>query len=196
MIRLASPADAAGVHAIYAPVVRDTPISFEWEVPSEAEIAGRIAKVLAERPWLVYERAGEVLGYVYASTFRDRAAYQWGPEVSVYVRSDAHRRGLARGLYTALFDVLRLQGYCTVIAGATVPNPPSERLHQEMGFRALGHYPAAGFKFGRWHDVALWYMRLRELPPKPPDLLPLATVVGSEDWQRALRNGLSFIKEF
>lgn len=195
MIRLASPADAAPVHAIYAPIVRDTAISFELEVPTVGEMAERIETVLTSRPWLICERGAEVLGYVYASAFRARAAYDWSPEVSVYVRSDAHRQGLARALYTALFEVLKLQRYCTVVAGATVPNPPSEELHRSMGFEPMGRYPAVGFKLGHWHDVAFWYLRLGDLPEVPLPLLPLGEVTGTSEWNCALARGASLIKE-
>ena len=82
----ATPDDAPAVQAIYAPIVRETAISFEYEVPAVDEMRRRIEKVLADRPWLVYEGDAGVEGYVYASTFRDRAAYDWSTEGSVYVR--------------------------------------------------------------------------------------------------------------
>lgn len=195
MIRLATPQDAPAIQAIYAPIVRNTPISFELEPPTVMEMAGRIEKVLALRPWLVYERDSAVLGYVYASTFRDRAAYDWGPEVSVYVHPSAHGKGIGRRLYTALFGALAAQGFCTVVAGATVPNPPSEGLHRSMGFEPIGRYPAAGFKHGQWHDIALWFLRLRELPAVPPRLIPLAEIVGTTEWNRALAGGASLIQD-
>ncbi len=187
MIRLAHPGDAAAVHAIYAPIVRDTAISFEWEVPAVEEMGRRIALTLATRPWLVYEHAGEVLGYVYAGTFRERFAYRWSTEVTVYVRADARAQGLGRRLYGALFAVLRLQGFCSAVAGATVPNAGSERLHESMGFRPMGRFPHAGYKFGRWHDVAFWYLPLRPLPAQPPDLLPISQVLGTQEWNDALQ---------
>lgn len=186
MIRLATPADAPAVLAIYAPIVADTPISFEWEVPSVPEMAIRIQKVLRDRPWLVYERAGELLGYVYASTFRERFAYRWSTEVSVYIRADARGCGLGRTLYSALFDVLRLQGYCTAIAGATVPNAATERLHESMGFTEIGRFPAAGFKFGQWHDVVFWRRLLRPLPDQPHELTPLNEIISTQDWNNAI----------
>ena len=186
MIRLASCADAAQVHAIYAPIVRDTAISFEWTVPAVSEIAARMEKVLAFRPWLVYERSGEVLGYVYASVYRDRAAYQWGTEVSVYVRADAQGHGVGSALYGALFDVLRLQGFCTAVAGATLPNEGTERLHLRLGFTEFGRHPAAGFKFDRWWDVVFWYLRLRDLPERPQPLRPIGELVGTKDFNDAL----------
>jgi L-amino acid N-acyltransferase YncA len=187
MIRLANRQDAEQVHAIYAPIVRDTPISFELEVPTVAEMASRIEKVLATRPWLVYETAGDVLGYVYASTFRDRPAYNWGTEVTIYMRADARGRGLGRRLYTALFEVLRIQGYCTAVAGATVPNPGTERLHESLGFQLIGRYPGAGYKFNRWHDVAFYFLRLRPLPSNPPALIPISEIVGTKEWTNAIQ---------
>jgi L-amino acid N-acyltransferase YncA len=105
--RLARLSDAPQIQAIYAPIVRDTPISFEYEPPDVAEIERRMSKVLASRPWLVREEAGVVQGYAYASTFRERQAYDWGVEVSIYVHPTAHGRGMGRSLYATLFDVLR-----------------------------------------------------------------------------------------
>lgn len=186
MIRLAGPADAAAVHAIYAPIVRATPISFEWEVPSVDEMRRRIQNVLTDRPWLVFETAGQVLGYTYATTFRERPAYRWGTEVSIYVSEPARGRGLGRKLYGALFEVLRLQGFCTAVAGATVPNQASERLHESMGFQQIGRYPAAGFKLGRWHDVAFWYLRLQPLPEVPGELIPIHEITGTREFRDAL----------
>ena len=186
MIRLATPDDAPAIHAIYAPIVRDTAISFEWEIPAVAEIERRMAAVLERRPWLVEERDGQILGYVYASPFRDRAAYQWGTEVSVYIREDARGKRMAARLYAALFDVLRLQGFCTAVAGATVPNEATERLHQRLGFREFGRYPAAGFKFGGWHDVVFWYLRLRPLPEQPPALRWIHEITGTREYRDAL----------
>ena len=187
MIRLATTADAPAIHAIYAPIVRETPISFEWEVPAVEEIARRMEVVLQTRPWLVYEEGGRLMGYVYASTFRDRQAYQWGTEVSVYLHEAARGRGLAQRLYHALFDVLRLQGYCTAIAGATVPNVATERLHEKLGFTEFGRYPAAGFKFGKWHDVVFWYLRLRPLPDEPPALRTIHEITGTREFDDAIQ---------
>jgi L-amino acid N-acyltransferase YncA len=186
--RLARTTDATAIHGIYAPVVRDTPISFEVEAPGVEEMASRIEKVLTGRPWLVYEEAGEILGYSYATTFRDRPAYNWSTEVSIYVRPDAHGRGLGRHLYKTLFEVLRAQNYCCVVAGATVPNAGSERLHETMGFQLIGRYPAAGYKFGAWHDVVFWYMRLRELPEKPLELININELVKTAEWSWLTRS--------
>lgn len=179
-IRVAVPGDAEGVHAIYAPVVRDTAISFELEPPDVAAMAGRIAETLAEHPWLVCERAGAVAGYAYATTHRARPAYQWSVDVSVYVNPDARRGGVGRRLYTALFRLLALQGYRNAYAGIALPNAGSVGLHEAMGFRPVGVYRQVGFKLGAWHDVGWWQLQLGERVVPPPPPLPLAALADAD----------------
>jgi L-amino acid N-acyltransferase YncA len=181
--RLAQPADADAIQAIYAPVVRDTAISFEYEAPDTAEIARRMHKVQAARPWLVYRAGDGVLGYAYATTFRERQAYDWGIEVSVYVRADVRGRGVGKTLYATLFDVLRALNYCQVIAGATLPNEQSERLHESFGFTRVGVFPSIGYKFGRWHDVVFWALALRDFPATAPSLINVNELVKRPEWQ-------------
>lgn len=186
-LRLATPDDAAAVRAIYAPYVRDTTVSFELQVPEVDEVAGRITRTLERFPWLVAEEPSRILGYAYAGPHRDRPAYQWTAEVSVYTASDAHRRGLGRALYTALFDLLRLQGLATALAGIAQPNPASVAFHEALGFRPVGVYPRVGFKHGAWRDVGWWSLRLGDgaapAPPRPlkawADTPELARLLGS-----------------
>ena len=186
MIRLARAEDAKAVQAIYASIVRDTAISFEVEPPSVDEMAGRIETTLARFPWLVHERDGDVVGYVYASAHRTRAAYQWSVDTTVYVDESARRGGVGRALYGALLAVLRLQGFTRAYAGITLPNAGSVGLHEAVGFRPLAVYRGVGFKLGQWHDVGWWELHLQPLPadPLPPVLLP--TIVGSPDVARIL----------
>lgn len=186
--RLAKIADAPAIQAIYAPIVRDTPISFEYEPPDVAEVERRMGKVLTRRPWLVYEESGAVIGYAYASTFRERAAYDWGVEVSIYVRSDAHKRGIGRELYQTLFGVLRALNYCQVFAGATAPNESSERLHARMGFAQIARFPAAGYKFGKWHDVVFWRLPLRDFPEPAPSIGNINDLVKTAEWEWLTRS--------
>jgi phosphinothricin acetyltransferase len=172
MIRLAEAADAPGITAIYAPVVARTAISFEVVPPTEAEMGVRVAAVLEHAPWLVCadDREGRILGYAYASKHRERAAYQWSVDVSVYVREDQRRRGVGRALYTSLFALLRLQGFYTAYAGITLPNAASVGVHESLGFSPVGVYRSVGFKNGAWHDVGWWERPLRDRSgaPEPP----------------------------
>lgn len=180
-LRLATPDDAQGVLEIYAPIVRETTISFELEVPSSDEMARRITTTLSRHPWLVAtDDHQHVLGYAYAGTHRSRAAYQWSCEVSVYIHPDAHRRGIASLLYRALFEILALQGFGSIFAGITQPNAKSVALHRAMGFEPVGVYRNIGFKFGRWCDVEWWQqsLTLTERSGDLPPPRPLADILG------------------
>jgi L-amino acid N-acyltransferase YncA len=173
-IRSVDVADTEAVRAIYAPFVSDNATSFEAVVPDLAEMERRIKTQRDWYPWLVFERDRTVLAYAYASAHRARKAYQWCVEVSVYVHPQAHRCGIGRALYTALFELLRQQGYVNAYAGITLPNPSSMGLHESLGFVPVGVFRQIGFKFDRWHDVAWLHLRLRENPCPPSDPLPAA----------------------
>lgn len=183
MLRLAtpSPADAEAVLAIYGPVVRDTVVSFETAVPGVAEMQERISSRWPAYPWLLAEDSWGVVGYAYAGRFAARAAYDWSVETSIYVAEAARGRGVARVLYRALLGILGAQGYRQAMAGIALPNPASVALHESFGFSAVGSFPSAGWKLGRWIDVGWWQRDLgggsaapaRPLPVTalPPDLL-------------------------
>jgi len=187
--------DAEAIHAIYAPIVRDTPISFEWEPPTVKEMQQRIARTLAALPWLVYEHNGDVVGYVYAGKHSERTAYQWSVDVSVYIHPSARRMGVARALYASLFAALIVQGFYNVYAGATLPNPGSVTLHEGIGFTRVGVYHAVGYKAGVWHDVVWWERALQAKPDTPPPLpLALDQVLGTPAWDAALAAGLLLLR--
>jgi phosphinothricin acetyltransferase len=174
-IRVAEDRDADAVARIYAPAVADRCTSFELTPPDAAEMRRRIGTVLQKHPWLVGEASHGIVGYVYASTHRERAAYRWSVDVAAYVSADAHRRGIGRALYTALFDLLSLQGYRNAYAGITLPNPASIAMHEAMGFQRVGIYHQVGYKFGAWHDVA-WFERplaAHVLEPPEPIAFPI-----------------------
>lgn len=164
-IRHATRADAAAALAIYAPIVRDTVISFEAEPPLESEFAERIETCNHTHAWLIAEADGALAGYAYGTSHRARHAYRYSTEVSVYIH-EAHRgRGVGRRLYQRLFDELAALGYYHAYAGITLPNEGSTRLHAAVGFRHIGTFPRVGFKFGAWHDVSWWHRVLREGTP-------------------------------
>lgn len=194
-IRLATEDDAAQILDIYAPFCRESTVSFEIEPPSLNVMCYRIAGVLSALPWLVCDEAGLILGYAYASKHRERAAYAWSVDVSVYVRDGRRRGGLGRALYTTLFAILRLQGYYNAVAGVTLPNPGSEGLHRAMGFEPVGVYRHIGYKCGDWHDVAWSQLALRE-PEREPGLpLGLDAVLGSPQWNEAIAAGEALLEE-
>ncbi|MGD9695375.1 MAG: arsinothricin resistance N-acetyltransferase ArsN1 family B [Thermoleophilia bacterium] len=171
-IRPAVPArDARACAAIYAPYVRETPISFEEVAPTADEMAARMRRVIETHPWLVCERGGVVVGYAYASEHRARAAYRWSAEVAIYIHRDHHRQGVGRALYAELLERLRAQGFRAAFGGITLPNAGSVALHEAMGFRPIGVYRAIGWKAGAWHDVGWWQLDLLPAGPEPP--LPL-----------------------
>ena len=166
-IRVATADDAEAIARIYAPIVANTVISFELDVPSVDEMRGRIVATLARFPWLVSEDAhGAVDGYVYASRHRERAAYQWSVDVTAYVREDARGRGVGKRLYGRLFEELAKLGYFQAFAGIALPNDASVALHESVGFVQLGIYRGVGFKRGAWHDVG-WWQRALQAPSAP-----------------------------
>ena len=169
-IRLASPEDAGWIADIYAPIVRDTVISFELQPPTAEDMRRRITDTLAMYPWLAAERDGQPLGYAYASQHRTRAAYRWSCDVSVYVAPAAWRQNVGTALYTRLMEILAGQGFRNAFAGITLPNAASVALHERMGFTHLGTYSGVGYKLGAWHDVGWWQKRLSsaEDPPDEP----------------------------
>jgi phosphinothricin acetyltransferase len=167
-IRIAAPSDAAAITAIYAPIVRDTAVSFELEPPSTEEMRRRIVSTLKSLPWLVsVDAGGSVNGYVYASKHRERAAYQWSVDVTAYVREDSRGQGLGRRLYAELFRELVRLGYFQAFAGIALPNDASIALHESMGFEPLGVYRKVGFKLGAWRDVGWWQKQLSQPTSEP-----------------------------
>lgn len=173
-LRLAASSDAEAVLAIYAPVVRDSIISFELEPPTAAEMAERIRATLVQLPWLLLEEEQRLLGYAYASPHRSRLAYQWAVDVSVYVAEPMQGRGYGRRLYGALLAILRAQGYFSALAGIALPNAASVGLHEAMGFERIGVFRNIGYKLGAWRDVGWWGLTLQphSHAPRPPRALP------------------------
>lgn len=137
----------------------DSAASFEAEAPSPTEMAERIRRA---HVWLVSERDDDLVGYAYGGTHRSRAAYDRTAEVSAYVAAPAHRSGVGRVLYLALFDELKSRGFRLLVAGITLPNEASVGFHAALGFSRVGVFRNIGIKFGRWWDVAWWQLDLGE----------------------------------
>ncbi len=188
-IRLATAEDSGPVRAIYAPIVESTAISFELVVPSQQDMASRIADRQPTYPWLVADDDdGRVAGYAYAGRFAARPAYDWSVETSVYVAETARGIGVGRGLYAALLAILIVQGYRQAMAGIALPNPASVALHERAGFAPVGVYRNAGWKLGAWHDVGWWQRPLAPSDGVPQAPMPL-DVAAIADVDAALAAG-------
>lgn len=191
VIRSATVADAAAIREIYAPIVNETVISFELEPPSVAEMHRRMSAILAVLPWLVSEDNGMMCGYAYASPHRERAAYRWSVDVSVYVHEQWRGKGVGHALYTALFAALRALGYFNVYAGIALPNAASVALHEAMGMESIGVFRHAGYKLGGWHDVGWWQGMLQQLHERPELPRVIGDIYGTPEWDTILSHGIS-----
>jgi L-amino acid N-acyltransferase YncA len=156
-IRTATLADAAGVVAIYNHFVLETIVTFEEQPIDSAEMSRRMESVWqSSLPWLVAEQGGAVVGYAYASKWKERIGYRFSVESSVYCAPNAVGRGLGTRLYGDLLPLLRERGVHAVIGGIALPNEASIALHEKLGMRKVAHFEQTGFKFDRWIDVGYW----------------------------------------
>ena len=186
VIRVATLDDAQRIAEIYAPAVVERVTSFELVAPGAEEMRSRLTRVLAHYPWLVYELDDKVVGYAYASTHNERAAYRWSVDVAVYVGSEVHRRGVGTALYASLFEILALQNIRNVYAGITLPNAASEGMHSRAGFRLVGTYHHVGYKFGAWHDVAWFERAILPVIVNPPEPVSFPEIRDGPDVSAAL----------
>lgn len=174
-LRLAKLADAAELLAIYAPFVASSDralsdVSFEYEVPSVAEFTERIKNISADYPYIVCEHEGRLLGYVYAHPYIQRAAYQWGAEVTIYLAPEGQGRALGKVMYAALENILRLQGVVVTYACITASNEHSVKMHESCGYKIIGTFNNTGFKHGHWLDM-VWMEKVIAEHPKQPELI-------------------------
>lgn len=177
-LRLAKPADAEALLKVYAPFVASedralSDVSFEYEVPSVAEFADRIKNIAVGYPYIVCEQDGKAIGYVYAHPYIQRAAYQWGAEVTIYLAPAGQGRGIGRVLYTLLEDLLRLQGVVTLYSCITASNEHSVGMHKAMGYKIIGTFNGTGFKHGDWLDM-VWMEKV--IAPHPAVPQPLKAI--------------------
>ncbi len=194
LLRAAAPEDAAALLAIYAPYVTDTAITFEYDVPSEAEFAERIRRTLERYPYLVAERGGACVGYAYAGAFKERAAYAWGVETSIYVRRTERRTGVGGKLYAALEEILRMQNVLNLNACIAVPAQPDRYLtrdsiafHERCGYRFVGEFYDCGYKFGRWYNMAWMEKHIGAHTAQAAPVKPFAQVRGEAASRGILR---------
>ena len=169
-IRRVEEKDAREILDIYSPFISHSAVSFETTVPGLQEFTERIISYTRKYPWIVAEKEGKILGYAYAGKHREREAYQWSVESSVYVHPGFYGQGIGHQLYSTLFTLLKQMGFVNVYAGVTLPNEKSIRLHRKMGFQDIGIYRKIGYKQGSWHDVLWMALTIHEqgANPAPP----------------------------
>lgn len=176
IIRIASPGDAAGMLEIYGPFVENTSITFETICPTEAQFRSRVCDYLENYPWLVAEMDGKIAGYAYACRHRERLAYQWSVEVSVYISEEFKRSGIARTLYEELFLLLKQQGFRNAYAVINLPNDPSVAFHESLGFNWFATYEQVGYKLGKWKNVGWWRKVLNQFSDEPEAPIPFSVL--------------------
>lgn len=165
-IRKARLQDAEALLAIYAPYVEQTAITFEYAVPTVNEFRRRMANVAESYPWLVAVDDGSIAGYAYASAFKERAAYQWAVETSIYVDRNERGKGIGRRLHEALEETLKQQGILNLNACIAYTEHEDEyltldsvRFHERLGYTQVAHFHKCGRKFDRWYDM-IWMEKL------------------------------------
>ena len=172
-VRAAMPQDAEQLLEIYTPFVISedcsvSNVSFELTAPSLAEFRQRIVDISSKYPYLVGEKDGQILGYVYCHPYRERLAYQWSVEVTIYLAPAGQGKGLGRVLYEAMEEILRLQGITMLYSCITLGNEHSIKMHEALGYRLIGTFSKSGCKNGQWLDT-VWLEKQLQPCPKQPD---------------------------
>ncbi len=160
MIRAVKLSDAEDIARIYNYYIENTVITFEEKAVTTEEITRRIQHYTSSYPWLVYEEHDKILGYCYACQWRERSAYRFSAETTVYVQENQHSKGIGTALYTHLIHELKKTSIHTLVAGITLPNEKSEKLHEKIGFKKVAHLIEIGKKFDAWLDVGYWQLHL------------------------------------
>lgn len=178
VIRAARVSDAQSLLEIYEPYVRNTAITFEYEVPEPADFRKRIENTLKKYPYIVAEADGELLGYAYTGAFKERAAYDWSAEVSIYVKKDKRGLGIGGKLYAALEEISRAQHILNLNACIAYADTEDEYLtndsvtfHSHMGYKMVGKFHQCGYKFGKWYDMVWMEKMIGEHPANPAPVI-------------------------
>ena len=160
-LRPAVPGDSKDISRIYNHYISNTVVTFEEDPVDSREMTKRMEKTKAlSLPWIVAEKEGKIIGYAYASPWRTRAAYRYSCETSIYLDKQYSGRGAGTMLYRELLSLLIEKGYHTVYAVVSLPNPASERIHNNLGFKKVAHLSEVGFKMSRWLDVGYWELHI------------------------------------
>ena len=174
-VRAAPLQDAARLLEIYTPFVISedsslSNVSFELEIPSLEEFRQRIVDISTKFPYLVAQVGDELWGYVYCHPYRERLAYQWSVEVTIYLAPVGQGKGLGRVLYEAMEEILRLQGITMAYSCITLGNEHSIKMHEALGYRLIGTFSKSGYKNGQWLDTVWLEKELQPCPAQPENM--------------------------
>ncbi len=185
--------DAEKIWEIYKPYVLHTSASFETEVPTLPAFQSRMENILQYLPWLVCAVDNQIAGYAYATDHRSRQAYQWTKELSVYVHDHSKRKRIATALYTTLIELLKIQGVTNCLAGISLPNEASIRLHEKLGFKKVGIFHQVGYKLGTFQDVGWWELFIGDINKSPSGIIPVKSIESTKEFDSAVRMGLKYL---
>lgn len=161
MIRKVQLEDAKQIADIYNYYILHTNITFEEEAITSEEMANRIKEKLEhDNPWIVYEESNKIVGYAYLGTWRDRSAFRYSKESTIYLRTEEKGRGIGTKLYKELIKLAKENNYHAIIASITVPNEASFKLHENLGFYKTAEYREVGYKNNQWLDVSFFELIL------------------------------------
>lgn len=184
--RLAKKSDAKRLLEIYKPYVEKTAITFEYEVPTIAEFEKRIEKIGSRYPYIVAIENDKIIGYAYAGAYRERAAYDWVVELSIYLDENERQHGAGSALYQKLLTSLSVLNYQRAYACITYPNPASVAFHKKFGFEQIGLFPKAGYKFEQWYGI-VWLERSLQTTDKVT-AIKLLTDLPENELEKILAN--------
>lgn len=171
--RLVELSDAKEILEVYAPYIKNTTITFEYEVVSIDEFTERIKNISSEFPYIVCIYEGNIIGYAYAHKYGERAAYQWSSELSIYLKHGYEKMGVGKTLYKMVMDILKLQNIRNVYGCITGDNEKSVNFHKKLGFEFVGRFEKAGYKFDKWIDVVWYQKRIKETNNSPEHFIPI-----------------------
>lgn len=175
-VRLANPDDAKELLKIYEPYVKNTTVTFECDVPTIEEFQERIQNTLQQYPYLVALIDGKIIGYAYASQFKNRKAYQYSVETSIYIENNEKRKGIGNILYRVLEKILSIQNITNLNACIAYPNRGSIHFHEKEGFQMVAHFHECGYKFEEWHDMIWMEKRIGSHNEKPNEIVPFSKI--------------------
>ncbi len=177
-IRIATMDDASEILAIYAPYIKKTAITFEYEVPDLEAFRERMRRTLQKYPYIVAEQDGEILGYAYTGAFVGRAACDWAVEVTLYLKENKRKMGLGRMLYQALENISKAQNIVNLNASIAYPEAEdryltknSVQFHAHLGYEWVGEFHKCGYKFGTWYNLVWMEKMIGEHHTTPPSVI-------------------------